>query len=65
MPLSRPIAPSQTQPTPLFHRICGRPSANERPTLPAGHKVTWGLLTDNTALDGSPYPFPVFDCDNS
>lgn len=41
-------------------RVWGRPSAHERPTLPAGHPISWGLLTDGTALDGSEYPHPVF-----
>jgi hypothetical protein len=31
-----------------------------RPPLPAGHPVTWGLLTDGTLLDGAAYPYPVF-----
>ena len=29
--------------------------------MPAGHPLTWGLLTAGTVLDGAPYPFPVFD----
>lgn len=41
-------------------RICGRPGAADRPPLPAGHPISWGMLTDGTALDGADYPFPVF-----
>lgn len=29
--------------------------------MAAGHPVTWGLLTAGTVLEGTPYPFPVFD----
>ncbi len=51
-------------PNPTRHgaawRVWGRPCAHERPTLPAGHPLSWGLLTDGTALDGSEYPYPVF-----
>lgn len=32
-----------------------------RDPLPAGHRDTWGLLTQGTILDGAPYPHPVFD----
>ena len=42
------------------YRICGRPGQNDRPPLPAGHPVCWGLLTDGTVLDGAEYPYPVF-----
>lgn len=42
-------------------RICGRPGPLDRPAMPAGHPVTWGLLTVGTVLEGTPYPFPVFN----
>jgi hypothetical protein len=32
----------------------------ERPPLPAGHPLSWGLITQGTVLDGAEYPFPVF-----
>ena len=44
---------------PVF-RVCGRPGHNDRPPLPAGHPLTWSILTDGTPLSGSEYPFPVF-----
>lgn len=35
----------------------------DREPLPAGHPVTWGLLTDGTVLEGAPYdyrpPYPL------
>jgi hypothetical protein len=41
--------------------ITGRPRNTDRPPLPAGHSITWGLLTDGTVLDGAEYPHPVFE----
>ena len=35
--------------------------ATDRPARPAGHPDTWGLITTGTVLEGSPYPWPVFD----
>lgn len=37
------------------------PEVNEatREPLPAGHPVTWGLLTAGSLLEGARYPFPV------
>jgi hypothetical protein len=32
----------------------------DRPPLPAGHPVSWGVLTENTVLEGVAYPLPVF-----
>ena len=29
--------------------------------MPAGHPTTWGLLVAGTVLDGTPYPYPVFN----
>jgi hypothetical protein len=34
--------------------------AADRPARPAGHPLTWGLLTAGSVLEGAPYPFPVF-----
>lgn len=31
-----------------------------RPPLPPGHPLSWGLLTAGTVLAGEAYPFPVF-----
>ncbi len=45
---------------PVIFRVVGRPGHNDRPALPAGHPLSWGLLTDGTSLEGSDYPFPVF-----
>ena len=58
---------SQATTTPAKHpirpviRIVGRPGANDRAPLPAGHPITWRILTDDTPLAGEPYPLPVFD----
>jgi hypothetical protein len=32
----------------------------DRPTRPAGHPETWGLINEGTVLAGTPYPYPVF-----
>ncbi len=34
------------------------PDGNRDP-LPAGHPITWALITAGTCLDGSPYGLPV------
>jgi hypothetical protein len=34
--------------------------ARDRPPRPAGHPLTWGLITDGTPLEGEAYPYPVF-----
>ena len=34
--------------------------AADRPARPAGHPLTWGLLTENTPIEGGRYPYPVF-----
>ncbi len=31
-----------------------------RPPLPAGHPLSWGLLTNGTSIEGAPYPYRVF-----
>ncbi len=36
------------------------PPAPDRRALPAGHPLTWNLLTAGTCLDGAAYPYPVF-----
>lgn len=41
-------------------RVRGRPGADDRPALPAGHPVTWGAITGGTVLEGAKYPHPVF-----
>ena len=41
--------------------ITGRPGPCDRPPLPSGHPVTWGLITSGTILERSAYPYPVFD----
>ena len=51
-----------TPAAPRFH-ITGRPGPGDRPPLPSGHPLTWGLITRGTLLDSAEYPFPVFDCD--
>lgn len=38
--------------------VTGRPSADDRPALPAGHPVSWGAITSGTVLDGVAYPLP-------
>ncbi len=47
----------------LVFRVCGRPGNAERSPLPAGHPISWRLLIDGTTLEGSPYPYPVFNLD--
>lgn len=58
--LGLPLAPPGR--TVIYH-VCGRPGQNDRPALPSGHPLTWSMLTDGTALEGEPYPYPVFDLD--
>ena len=53
-PLFSPVA-SQRR-----YFVTGRPGRDDRPPLPAGHPLTWGLITRGTTLDEAPYPFPVF-----
>lgn len=33
---------------------------SERPALPPGHPTAWLVLTENTILEGTAYPLPVF-----
>ena len=54
-----PAAKLSSRP-PGSYRILGRPALDERPPLPAGHPLSWGLLTNDTPLHGSAYPYPVF-----
>lgn len=37
------------------------PEDPERPPLPAGHPRSWNAINAGTALEGTPYPLPVFD----
>ena len=32
----------------------------DRPPLPPGHPLSWQAITNNSPLEGEPYPFPVF-----
>jgi hypothetical protein len=42
-------------------RVCQEAEEpRDRPARPAGHPLTWGLITDGTVLDGERYPYPVF-----
>ncbi|MBN8874089.1 MAG: AsnC family protein [Rhodospirillales bacterium] len=36
------------------------PESPSRDPLPAGHPRSWGVLTQGTVLEGTPYPMPVF-----
>lgn len=36
------------------------PEDPARDPLPAGHPRTWGAITANSVLEGTPYPLPVF-----
>jgi len=38
----------------------GRPGRDNRPPLPAGHPMSWGLINQGTTLESAAYPFPVF-----
>lgn len=33
----------------------------DRRARPAGHPDSWGAITAGTALEGEPYPYPVFE----
>lgn len=33
------------------------PTPADREPLPAGHPITWGVLTDGTVLEGAPYDY--------
>ena len=44
----------------IIYVVRGRPGKDDRGALPAGHRLTWGMLTDGTVLEDAPYPFPVF-----
>lgn len=45
----------------LRYFVTGRPRRDDRPPLPAGHALTWGALIAGTVLEGTPYPFPVWE----
>lgn len=38
------------------------PADLAREPLPAGHPLTWGLLTQGTVLEGTAYPWPPLGC---
>jgi hypothetical protein len=40
--------------------IRGRPRNTDRPTMAAGHPVSWDAITAGTCLEGASYPHPVF-----
>lgn len=44
----------------IIHVIRGRPGKNDRPSLPAGHYITWSILIAGTCLENTKYPYPVF-----
>ena len=50
----RKIGAARPAPAPAPDRV------PDRVPLPAGHKLAWSLLTENTLLAGSAYPLPVF-----
>lgn len=52
-----PLSPVSSQ---RRYFVTGRPGRDDRPPLPAGHPLTWGLITRGTTLEEAPYPFPVF-----
>ena len=49
----QPVTRMQPSPRPATDRI-------DRPPLPPGHPLSWQAITANTAMDGQPYPYPVF-----
>ena len=38
--------------------VTGRPRADDRPALAAGHPASWGAITAGTVLEGTAYPPP-------
>ncbi len=48
-----PLTRIPTPPRPAIERV-------DRPALPPGHPLSWQAITNNSALEGTPYPFPVF-----
>ena len=48
-PASKTYAP----PRPILERT-------ERLPLPPGHPLSWHAITNNSPLEGEPYPYPVF-----
>lgn len=38
--------------------ITGRRGPDDRPPLPAGHPVSWDVITKGTVLEGTAYPAP-------
>ena len=54
MERGRGIGAQRPRPEPVQAEDLGRPP------LPAGHPLTWNLLTSGTVLEGTRYPLPVF-----
>ena len=48
-----PMTRLQPAPRPILERI-------DRPALPPGHPLSWRAITNNSSLEGEPYPFPVY-----
>lgn len=55
-----PSSPAPQSPDRSVVRVVGRPSALDRPPLPAGHPISWGAITAGTVLADSCYPYPVW-----
>jgi hypothetical protein len=53
----RRICAARSMPT-LPRGDAGR---SDRPPLPPGHEISWGLLTSGTILEGEAYPLPWFN----
>jgi hypothetical protein len=51
------VPPANRRPQPAPVPVAPRA---DRPPLPAGHPLTWGIITNQTALHGCAYPHPVF-----
>ena len=45
---------------PIIYVVRGRPGKEDRGALPAGHRLSWGMITDGTVLQDAAYPYPVF-----
>ena len=48
-----PITRAQLAPRLMSERV-------DRPALPSGHPSSWQAITNNSPLEGEPYPFPIF-----
>jgi hypothetical protein len=43
---------------PVEHVAVAEPEDPDRPALPPGHPISWGILIDRTCLAGTPYESP-------